>query len=394
MHSFHDDESILSGIYTESGDASVAHNTLFDLDDDDEMFRRAVQAEQGRVMREFGVVLPSNSDETSVDSSSDSSEGRDKTTSTPETYDEAYTVENGGGEEDGKDDGDASTFHPNTLFPSASHEDSTMKQQPDPILTPRRLKMIMVVLCVIFVASIAVATGSFLAQKESESSSTPQQAAQVDADVDTDVDKDTDAPVPDTVSLITTTPADSPSASPSTSLHWKQGDECVDHPTQTFLVNERDGEQDCAFLRTNLDQRARLCLLEKEGYRWCPVTCGLCLQTPNIAPSISPTPGVDGEPVTTSSPLVDTRPPTVAPTTMVPTANPTFVATEAPTPEPTAAETMLPTPAATVAATAAATTMPTIAATILATAAPTIEATSSYFCQACPFKICEILPCD
>lgn len=373
-----DDDSVLSGIYTESGDSSVAHNTL-DPEDDDEAFRRAVQAEQGRVMREFGLSTSNNNtsgDVTSVaeDGSADSGELRDKISSTPETYDEAYGVDDE--DSDGNDDG--STFQPITLFSSSSNAD--MKEPtPDPILTPRRLKIIMVFLCVVFVASIAVAMGSFLAQKEGESP----------AQVRVDAEADTDSQVPDIDPLSTTAPASSsagaPTISPTGSFNWKEGD-CVDHPYKKFKINEQFGEQDCTFLRSHLDQRARLCLLEKEGYRWCPVTCGMCLRkfSPTISPTLGPLNAPTRVPVITPSitPSVVTMPRTTTAPAMSLTAYPTSEATAEPTlgstAELTAAQTMPPTPEE----------------TAISTPAPSREGSSSYFCRTCPFRICEILPCD
>jgi hypothetical protein len=382
-----DDESVLSGIYTESGDSSVIHNTL-DPEDDDEAFRRAVQAEQGRVMREFGVLpLNTYNDAISVaDETISVDDVKDKTTSTPETYDEVYGVDDE--ESDGNHD-DASTFRPNTLFPS----DAEMKDlNNDPILTPRRLKIIMVVLCTIFLGSIAVALGSFLVQQRNES---PSQI-QVDADADTDID--IDPTVPDTEQLNTDAPEQSPTAPPTGSFNWSDGD-CVDHPYKKFKINDQYGEQDCMFLRSNLDQRARMCLSVEEGHRWCPVTCGLCLK--NFAPTISPTPiRLSSAPAIAASvtPSVNTE----SRSTLVPTISPTFpptleeveetekptpAPTEEPTPEPTAELTSPPTTHPTIAATMP----PTVEETIVSTSAPT---SSSFFCRTCPFNICEILPCD
>ena len=439
-----DDESILSGIYTESGDyaSSAPHHTAAapepDEDyEDDEAFRRAVQAEQTRVMREFGLTPPPprKNDSISISMADDEEESiadaslftdaysmplpqyqqyqeeEDDTivtftndtvnkNGTPETYPGSPVL-------NGDKDDDASTFvPPHTLFP-------TKDEDVPPLLTPRRLKLLMALLCAIVVVSIAVAMGSYVAQDKSKKNNRV---------VPNDVQ------VPDLGQLTTL----SPTASPTESYNWSTTDDCVDHPSQTFVVN---GErQDCVFLQNSrAAQRDRLCQPQQPGHRWCPATCGLCPResrmpsrapavVASMAPSIPATIAGTARPTTQIPTLFPTFPPTTQPVaqpvpkptltpTRKPTAKPTLrptvaqvVATPAPTPDPTAdptAGTPDPTPEPTTAeptpnptAFYFATPEPTYMETVVdTTAEPSPVPPSSFLCRTCPLLICELIPC-
>jgi hypothetical protein len=427
-----DDESILSGIYTESGD----YPPLPAVDDDDEEFRRAVQAEQIRVLREFGVTPPHHQDAISLadESLADVSTIYDtesymlpqqqeqsmhesiqmQKNRTPDTYDGSFVI-----------DDDGSTIPPNTLFPiSPSKQDAPTYN--DPILTPRRLKIVMAVLCTIVVASIAVAMGSFLAQQRDDDPSL----------------------VPNNVQDLDAFATFSPTPSPTESYKWAP-ENCQDHPSQQFKINDRFGEQNCFFLQNHPVHRERLCLPENAGYRWCPATCGLCpiddsslepsvrpssvpVWVPSLAPSIStttteiitstPHPTLTPTRTPTSLPLIPPTSPPVPRPTLKPTRKPTPKPTQRPTrspvqrrtPEPTAEDTPEPTPEPTpppvqtpdptrAPGTEDPTPFPTISFVVVTpqptemvftpepTPAPSRPA--SFLCRTCPLLICELIPC-
>jgi hypothetical protein len=417
-----DDESILSGIYTESGDYPPPPAA----EDDDEEFRRAVQAEQIRVLREFGVTPPQDAVSLADESFADVSTIYDNESyiqhpgesiqmqknRTPETYEESSFV---------IDDDGSTILPPNTLFPPSSP--SKQDAPTDPILTPRRLKIVMALLCTIVVASIAVAMGSFLAQQRED-----------------------DPPlVPNNVQDLDAFATRSPTPSPTESYQWTP-ENCQDHPSQQFLINDRFGEQNCFFLQNHPVHRERLCLPENAGHRWCPATCGLCpideeeslepsvrpssvpVWVPSLAPSIAATtaeiitstqrPTHTPTRTPTSAPVTAPTKPPVPRSTLKPTRKPTLKPTQRPTrspvqrrtPEPTVEDTPEPTPEPQTPdptrppRTEDPTPYPTISFVVVTpqptewvfytpepTPAPSRPA--SFLCRTCPLLICELIPC-
>ncbi len=398
-----DDESILSGMYTDSGDASVGVvNTTLDTeeDDDEEAFRRAVQAEQVRVMMEFGISTPTigHSETPMVDAAATTPMYADsynnsiqqsdtddpwidkKSSSTPETYDEAYGHFN-------DDNEDASTFQPYTLFLSSDAYNPRM-------LTPRRVRFAIALLCLILIMSSVVAMASFLAQKNNETQSMPQQSPDR---------SDLPRPDRDPPSESASSPAASPTMIP---MNWTNSTTaCMDHPNRTFFVNDTTEKQNCTFLKHHAAQRARLCLPENAGYQWCPVSCGLCLkdvavpvvpspvivvtQAPEMLPSMAPVMmPPSSSPTVLRTTVRPTATPTMSPTTSRPTSMPTVRPTSRPTVRPT---TMAPT-------SKPPTVRPTMPPTTIdPTLAPTAMATTteepSFLCSACPLWICRVIPC-
>ncbi|GAX24035.1 hypothetical protein FisN_26Lh105 [Fistulifera solaris] len=430
-----DDVSILSGIYTESGDYPPPPPAAAAVDDDDEEFRRALEAEQIRVQREFGVTPPHHQDAISLadESFADVSTIYDNESymlpqqpsvhesiqiqknRTPETYDESSFV---------IDDEGSTILPPNTLFPASP---SKQHAPTDPILTPRRLKIVVALLCTIVVASISVAMGSFLAQQRDDDSSL----------------------VPNNVQDLDAFATLSPTPSPTESYQWTP-ENCQDHPSQQFQINDRFREQNCFFLQNHPVHRERLCLPENAGYRWCPATCGLCpideesslepsvrpssvpVWLPSLAPSMAAT-TAEAIPSTPRPTLTPTRNPTPAPVTAPtkppvprstpkptrkPTPKPTPRPTRSPvqrrTPEPTAEDTPEPTPEPTPPPvqipdptrpprTEDPTPYPTISFVVVTpqptelvftpepTPAPSRPA--SFLCRTCPLLICELIPC-
>ncbi|GAX18803.1 hypothetical protein FisN_26Hh103 [Fistulifera solaris] len=317
-----DEDSLISAVYTDSGNnlQNDYNPAAFQgVDEDEEEFRRELQAERARVMREFGIIVPTNIElkQDDVISIADESLGGDslfaesyngipqqldksasnhKTSSTPETYDNVY----------GENDDESNSFRPNALFGSPKEEDAkapagTYRER----LTPGRLGILILILSIILVTAVAVAVGSFLAQ-------------------DDEIPSQSGAEFPDLGTVITSPPT----SSPTKSIEWTEGN-CTDHPYRNFNINEEVGEQNCVFLQTNLTHRDRMCLPENDGYRWCPATCGVCEKGavpsdfPSDIPSVAPsTERVEEKPV--ASPTRQPAPdPTRRPVLERPVADPT-----------------------------------------------------------------------
>ncbi|GAX24033.1 hypothetical protein FisN_26Lh103 [Fistulifera solaris] len=317
-----DEDSLISAVYTDSGNNLQNDTTpaVFQgVDEDEEEFRRELQAERARVMREFGIIVPANIElkQDDVISIADESLGGDsifaesyngiqqqldksasnhKTSSTPETYENVY----------GENDDESNSFRPNALFGSPEEEEDakapagTYRER----LTPGRLGIVILILSIILVTAVAVAVGSFLAQEDEM----PSQSG---------------AEFPDLGTIITSPPT----ASPTKSIEWTDGN-CTDHPYKIFNINEEVGEQNCIFLQSNLTHRDRMCLPENDGYRWCPATCGVCEEvtsssdSPSDVPSTAPSERLEETPAAlpTRQPVLE-RP--VADPTRRPVADPT-----------------------------------------------------------------------
>ncbi len=316
-----DEDSLISAVYTESGNnlQNNNHAAFQGVEEDEEAFRRELETERARVMKEFGIIVPTNIElkQDDVMSIADESLGGDsifaesyngilqqldksasnhKTSSTPETYDNVY----------GENDDESNSFRPNALFGSPKEEEDakapagTYRER----LTPGRLGIAILVLSIILVTAVAVAVGSFLAQ-------------------DDELPLQSGAEFPDLGTIITSPPT----ASPTKSFEWTEGN-CTDHPYKRFNINEEVGDQNCVFLQGNSTHRDRMCLPENDGYRWCPATCGVCEQVtpssdyPSDIPSMAPSERVEERPVATPTrhPAAD---PTRRPVLERPVADPT-----------------------------------------------------------------------
>jgi topoisomerase-4 subunit A len=332
-------------------------------DDDSEAFRRGLQDEEAQVVIEFERMQSSNEMDavsnaersnannsifansySNIREQLDTSHLTEQKSTTPESYDNVVGSDVDDFDEfldGGEMHDEVKSTKPDNFFPyptkiiiphvgplsQAPTKDSTSSPPPSPspkpFLTPRRINILVALLCFVLVASVGVAVGSFLAQQAGKS--TPQSSA-----------------VNSNENSTTVAPTSFPTTSPTELLDWSKED-CVDHPYKKFSISTEIGDQDCVYLQNNPAQRDRLCLPDNEGYLWCPVTCGLCDENlptnapgpapPVAAPVVPPTErpsAATPEPTSTatvepSAPLVDTLAPTRG--TISPTASPTVAAT-------------------------------------------------------------------
>ncbi|GAX24037.1 hypothetical protein FisN_26Lh109 [Fistulifera solaris] len=348
-----------------AGVANTRHLVSHDSgeDDDSEAFRRGLQDEEAQVVIEFERMQSSNemdavsnaersNNNNSIFANSysnireqlDTSHLTEPKSTTPENYDNVVGSDIDDFDEfldGGEMNDEVKSTKPDNFFPyptkiiiphvgplsQAPTKDSTSSPPPSPspkpFLTPRRINILVALLCFVLVASVGVAVGSFLAQQAGKS--TPQSSA-----------------VNSNENSTTVAPTSFPTTSPTKQLNWSKED-CVDHPYKKFIISTEIGGQDCVYLQNNPAQRDRMCLPDNEGYLWCPVTCGLCEESiptnapvpappvaaPVVPPTERPSAATPGPTFTAtlepSAPLVDTLAPTRA--TLPPTASPTVAAT-------------------------------------------------------------------
>ncbi|GAX18808.1 hypothetical protein FisN_26Hh109 [Fistulifera solaris] len=347
-----------------AGIANTRHLVSQDSgDDDSEAFRRGLQDEEAQVVIEFERMQSSNemdavsnaersNNNNSIFANSysnireqlDTSHLTEPKSTTPEIYDNVVGSDVDDFDEfldGGEMNDEVKSTKPDNFFPyptkiiiphvgplsQAPTKDSTSSPPPSPspkpFLTPRRINILVALLCFVLVASVGVAVGSFLAQQAGKS--TPQSSA-----------------VNSNENSTTVAPTSFPTTSPTKLLNWSKED-CVDHPYKKFSISTEIGDQDCVYLQNNPAQRDRMCLPDNEGYLWCPVTCGLCEESvptnvpvplppvaaPVVPPTERPSAATPGPTfvatVEPSAPLVETLAPTRA--TLPPTASPTVAAT-------------------------------------------------------------------